>query len=151
MPPESPAISAVMKKAEPMRSQGLIELHGRMLRAWQLALLRFAVTMDHSDRINVLAIANEIDRGGREAKESADFGFFRKTSTELCAAILRQTESADAILRQYLGRLEDDRLTRAFAAAIEMDDQVPAMRKPKIDKGLWRGLSSRGNAPSSAG
>jgi len=35
-----------------------------MLRAWQLAPLRFAVTRDNVDRLNVIAIAQEMDRGG---------------------------------------------------------------------------------------
>jgi len=33
------------------------ERHVRTLRAWQLAILRFAVTLDNSDRLAVMAIA----------------------------------------------------------------------------------------------
>jgi hypothetical protein len=134
-----------------MPPQGSVESHSSMLRAWQLALLRFAVTLDNTDRMNVLAIAKEIDRGGREPKMPGDFGFFRRTSGELCTAILRQNDSADAILRQYLARIDDARLKRAFASAIEMDDrQAPRLRKPKHDERLWRGLAPRSNAPSNA-
>ena len=38
------------------------EWHARTLRAWQLAMLRFAVTLDNADRLAVMAIAAEIDR-----------------------------------------------------------------------------------------
>ena len=42
------------------------EVHGmawfaRTLRAWHLAILRFAVTLDNADRLAVLRIAHEID------------------------------------------------------------------------------------------
>jgi hypothetical protein len=70
----------------------------------------------------------------------------------LCASILRQNESDDAILRQYLARIENIRLKRAFAAAIKMD-QAPRTRKRKNDTeddgGLWRGLEPRGSVQSS--
>ena len=133
-----------------MRPQGSVERHFGMLRAWQLALLRFAVTLDNVDRMNVMAIANEIDRGGHTPEEPATFRFFRKTSADLCMAISRQHESADAILRQFLTQIEDDRLSRAFIGAMEIDHQAPTVRKPKNDNGLWRGLSPRGDIPSSA-
>jgi hypothetical protein len=108
-----------------MGLQGSAEGDGRTLRAWQLALLRYAVTLDHTDRMNVMAIAKEIDRGRREPIQRANFTFFRKTSADLCAAILRQNESADTVLQQYLAQIEDARLKPAFAGAIEMDDQAP--------------------------
>jgi hypothetical protein len=41
--------------------QGM-EWHAKTLRAWQLAILRFAVTLDNADRLAVLMIASEIDR-----------------------------------------------------------------------------------------
>ena len=40
-----------------MGPQDAVEWHGRMLRAWQLTLLRFAVTLDNVDKLNVMAIA----------------------------------------------------------------------------------------------
>ena len=92
----------------------------RTLRAWHLAILRFAVTLDNADRLAVLRIAGEIDRlDPRQDKAGPDFGFFRRTSAELCAAILQPNERASTVLRQYLARIDDDRLKRAFAAAIE--------------------------------
>jgi hypothetical protein len=125
-----------------MSSQDSVEWHNRMLRAWQLALLRFAVTLENVDRLNVMAIANEIDRGGRPHDERASFAYFRKTSTELCTSILRQNETADATLRQFLARIEDARIKRVFASAIEIHP-APAVRKPKDRSALWRGLASR--------
>jgi hypothetical protein len=52
------------------------ESHARTLRAWQLALLRFAVTMDNADRLAVMAIAGEIDRLAPERDGKPDFDFF---------------------------------------------------------------------------
>jgi hypothetical protein len=121
--------------------------HARTLRAWQLAMLRFAVTLDNADRLAVMAIASEIDRLGPGHDGKPDFGFFRRASAELCAAILRPNELTSTILRQYLARIDDDRLKRAFAAAIGPDQpEVSSVGKSfKRDNGLWKGLSLRGN------
>lgn len=125
------------------------EWRARTLRAWQLAMLRFAVTQDNADRLAVMAIANEIDRLGRERDDKPDFGFFRRTSAELCAAILQPNELTSTLLHQYLARIDDDRLKRAFAAAIEADQTttspVPVTKPFRRDSRLWRGLSSRGS------
>jgi hypothetical protein len=125
------------------------EWHARTLRAWQLAILRFAVTMDNADRLAVQAIASEIDRLGPRHDGKPDFSFFRRTSAELCAAILRPNEVAPTLLRQYLARIDDDRLRRVFAATIDADQpQVSSVSKSyRRDKGLWRGLSSGNNHP----
>lgn len=125
------------------------EWHAKTLRAWQLAILRFAVTRDNADRLAVMAIASETDRLGPEQDGKPDFGFFRRTSAELCAAILQPNELTSTVLRQYLARIDDDRLKRAFAAAIESDQpEASSVSKPfKRDNGLWKGLSSRGNQP----
>jgi hypothetical protein len=121
--------------------------HAKTLRAWQLAILRFAVTLDDADRLAVMAIASEIDRLGPGQDGKPDFGFFRRTSAELCAAILQPNEPTSTVLRQYLARIDDDRLKRAFASAIESDQpKASSVSKPfKRDNGLWKGLSSRGN------
>jgi hypothetical protein len=73
-----------------MCRQGSVEQHGRMLRSWQFAILRFALTQDNADRLGVLAVANQIDSLGRQHEDKPEFGFFRKTSSELCAAILQR-------------------------------------------------------------
>ncbi len=123
-----------------------LEWYAKMLRAWQLAILRFAVTLDNADRLAVLMIASEIDRLDPRQEGNPDFRFFRRTSAGLCAAILRPNESTSSVLRQYLARIDDDRLKRVFAAAIEADRPTVAPRKPvKHDNRLWKGLSSRGN------
>lgn len=125
-----------------MGTQDSAEGHDRMLRAWQLALLRLAVTRDNTDRLHVMAIANEIDRGGQQHDRPTHFSFFRRTSADLCSSLLRRHETADAVLRGFLGKIEDSRLKRAFAAALEMDS-APQVRKAKARNGLWRGLPSR--------
>src|SRR6202166_4873317 len=119
------------------------EWRARTLRAWQLAILRFAVTLDNADRLAIMAIASEIDRLGPERDGKPDFSFFRRTSAELCAAILQPNELTGALLRQYLARIDDDRLKRVFAATIEADQpKVSSTDRPfKRDNGLWRGLS----------
>jgi hypothetical protein len=123
--------------------------HVKILRAWQLALLRFAVTRDNADRSAVMAIAGEIDRLGPQHDGKPDFSFFHRTSVEVCTAIARPNELTPMVLRQYLVRIDDDRLKRVFAATIAAGQpDEPASRKPfKRDNGLWKGLSSRRNPP----
>jgi hypothetical protein len=130
-----------------MGQQGSTESHVRMLRSWHLAILRFAVTLDNVDQLSVLAIANEIDRFGRQHVKESDFNFFRRTSAELCAAIPQRNEDADAVLRQYLARIDDIRVKRALVAAVEVDEAESASIKPRSrsNESLWRGLTSRGD------
>ena len=125
-----------------------MERHARTLRAWQLAILRFAATLDNADRLAVLMIAAEMDGLGPKQESKAEFRFFRTTSADLCGAILRPNELTSTALRQYLARIDDDRLKRIFAAAMQTDQpktasiSAPARR----NKGLWRGLSSRSSS-----
>ena len=123
------------------------EWHAKTLRAWQLALLRFAVTLDNADRLAVLAIAAEMDRLHPVQNGKPAFGFFRRTSAELCAAIRQPNEHSSTLLRQFLTRIDNDRLRRVFAAAIEADQPKVASTSKSIrrDTGLWRGLSTRDN------
>lgn len=120
------------------------EWNARIVRAWQLAILRFAVTLDNADRLAVMAIASEIDRLGSRHDGKPDFNFFRRTSAELSAAILRPNELTAMLLRQYLGRIDDDRLKRVFAATLEAGEPKAssAGKRSKRYQGLWRGLSS---------
>ena len=124
-----------------------MERHAKTLRAWRLALLRFAVTLDNADRLAVLMIAAEIDRLGARQDNTSGFSFFRHTSAELCAAILRPNSPAATVLRQHLARIDDDRLRRSFTAALETDQsKAPsASIQVKRDNGLWKGLGSRSN------
>jgi hypothetical protein len=121
------------------------EGHAWMIRAWHLAILRFAVTLDNADKLGVFAIAATIDRLGGSREEKRQFGFFRKRSTDLCTSILRRDQTADATLRQYLADIDDVRLKRVFAAAIAIDppDMTVVKRRPKPKNNLWRGLPSR--------
>lgn len=130
-----------------MNEPGSAEWHLRMLRAWHMALLRFAVTLDNADRLSLLAVANEMDRLGQPNETRSDFGFFRGTSAELCAAIVARSDVAEEKLRQHLARIDDTRLRRALAAALEIDLRMPEQvkRRPKPDDALWKGLPSRGN------
>ncbi|WP_244486404.1 hypothetical protein [Bradyrhizobium viridifuturi] len=52
------------------------EPESKLLRAWQLAVLRFAVTLDDDDRMHVLGVAGEVDRLGGAADDA--FHFFRR-------------------------------------------------------------------------
>jgi hypothetical protein len=122
--------------------------HTRTLRAWQLAVLRFAVTLDNADRLAVFAIASEIDRLDRRHGVPRDFRFFRRTSVELCAAILQPNELTSTLLHQYLARIGDGRLRRALAAAMEVDQpKATSVNKTAGRKGhLWRGLPPLSNS-----
>ena len=124
-----------------------MERHAKTLRAWQLAILRFAVTLDNADRLAVLMIAAELDGPGPKRDNTPEFRFFRKTSADLCAAILRPNELTSSVLRQYLARIDDDRLRRIFAAAMETHQPKPSSKPAKRGNGLWKGLSSRGALP----
>jgi hypothetical protein len=124
-----------------------VDRHAKTVRGWQLAILRFAVTLDNADRLAVMAIANEIDRlGPRHAGKSA-FDFFRKTSAQLCAAILRPDEPGSAVLQRYHARIDDHRIKRAFSAATGVDQpkRFSAGKSVTRDNGLWRGLSRGGH------
>jgi len=123
-----------------MGPQRSVEPHMQMLRAWHLAILRFALTLDDNDRLNAIAIANEIDRLGRRHEGKSEFRFFCKTSVELCVAILRRDESADTIIGRYLARIDDARFRRAFLATLKME--TPAANKQKKEIASWRRLSS---------
>jgi hypothetical protein len=129
------------------KSPGL-ESHAKTLRAWQLAILRFAVTLDNTDRLAVLMIAAEIDApGSRQHNNKPEFSFFRKTSAELCAAILQPDELTSRVVQQYLARIDDSRFKRAFAAVMENDQpKASSINKPaRRNDDLWGGLSARGN------
>jgi hypothetical protein len=124
-----------------------MERHAKTLRAWQLAILRFAVTLDNADRLAVLMIAAELDGPGPKRDNTPEFSFFRKTSADLCAAILRPNELTSSVLRQYLARIDDDRLRRVFTAVMETDKPKASSKPAKRHNGLWKGLSSRSGHP----
>ena len=127
------------------------ERHNKTLLAWQLALLRFAVTLDDNDRLAVLAAAGEIDRLGITGGRDSDFRFFRRTSAELCASISDPDRSDPSCLHQYVAQIGDERLKRSFAAAIGYcAPEKPPVNKPTgRNDNLWRGLSPRPLSSSS--
>ena len=123
-----------------------IEWYAGTLRVWHLAILRYAVTRDNADRLAVFRVALAIDslEPGRDYR--ADFDFFRRTSAELCAAILQPNAGASVILQQYLARIDDERLKRALDA-VTGDIEIavlPAGRAVRRGNDLWKGLTSRG-------
>lgn len=126
-----------------------MERYVNTLRAWQLAILRFAVTLDKADGLAVQTIAAHIDGLDSKQDNKPEFSFFRKTSAELCAAIQRPNGLTSTVLQQYLARIDDDRLKRSFAAAMQVEQpKMSSASKPvKRDNDLWRGLSSR-SSPS---
>ncbi|TQF43577.1 hypothetical protein UNPF46_03000 [Bradyrhizobium sp. UNPF46] len=117
----------------------------RLLRAWQLAMLRFTVTLDESDRLNVAALAAELDRlGGRRELDDAPH-FFRRTTSKLSAAINGQQRSAEATLDDFCNQIEEPRLRLAFAAAIGITHSAPAPSEVRSKRraDLFKGLPSR--------
>lgn len=119
--------------------------HNKTLLAWQLALLRFAVTLADDDKLAVLAAAGEIDRLGLHGGRESDFRFFRRISVELCASILDPDKPYSQVLHQYLAQIDDERLKRSFAAAIEYrwPEKPPVSKPTGRNDNLWRGLSPR--------
>ena len=119
------------------------ERYVKVIRAWQLALLRFAITLDNADRLALLATAAELDTPGSRPSTRPAFKFFYTTSTELCHAIISPLHStSNAVLQRYLARIDDERLRRAFAAALTIDmprAKLP-IRSSKSNGDLWRGL-----------
>ena len=111
------------------------------IRDWLLAILRFAVTLEQSDKAVVLAMAKDMDRAGLCVASTA-FAFFERSSTELCDAIaVADDPKRDKTLSSYLTRIDDPRLRRAIEAAI--DFKPPATHFPNSKKrdraNLWRG------------
>jgi hypothetical protein len=106
------------------------------IREWLLLLLRFAVTWDPKDRAAVYAMADEIDSVGLRWRPSAP-SFFRRTSHELCDAIVDNDPHRHAVLARHLARIDDPRLQRAFAAAVDLR-QPPSTDVKR--RGLWAGV-----------
>ena len=133
---------------------GSVEDPERKVREWLLLLLRFAVTRDVPDWTAALALARELDTPGHRF-DHATPGFFVRTTGELCGAIRSPgDEHARSVIRTHLGRIDDQRLRKAFAAAADLDETADAavqpvsQRTPResiVDKRrraleLWRGL-----------
>ncbi len=121
------------------------ERHDRTVRAWLLSLLRFAVTRDNDDRLAVLAAASEIDKLSAPQGRPGDFRFFHRTSIELCAAITDPRPGQRSRIAPPSGANGDERMRRAFAAALELDQaSVPVQRTAGTHSRnkLWKGLAA---------
>lgn len=118
------------------------------VRDWLLAILRFAVTLSDADRSAVLTIAEGIDKLGKRLDDRSAYQFFRKTSAELCSAILdKQNSKVSVVLRLHLNRIDDCRLRRAFEAVIELGDTTQIIKsasktRTQPSQDLWKGLRS---------
>ena len=127
-------------------SSAQAECRTKKVRDWLLTILRYAVTLHDADRSAVLVIAEEIDKLGSHAEEPPAFKFFRRTSIELCSAILdAQNSKKSAVLHLHLKRIDDCRLRRAFEAAIDFVDTCPVARdankmRKRGAQDLWKGL-----------
>jgi len=154
MPPRiSPPHDAGLRSFSPQpqhtsKLDAIPKLHERLMRVWQLAILRFAVTRDDSDRQSVLALAGEIDRLGHAGRADS-FGFFRRTSTRVCAAILADEGDSSETLHRFLQEIEAPRLRSAFAAAVGIADkpEPPQKRRREQKRDLFKGLPSRSACP----
>ncbi len=108
------------------------------LRAWVLALLRFAVTLENADRLVALAAAAELDRVGSDA---STFRYFTRASVCVCAAIADPGPPASAAtLQHHLACIDDPRLQRAFAAALDIRIEKKRAAKAAKAVDLWKGL-----------
>lgn len=119
--------------------------HCRTVRAWTLAVLRFATTLDDDDKLAVFAAASEIDKLNSTHSGPCGFRFFRRTSAEVCAAFVDpQQAGSTAVLRRYLERIKDERIKRAFVAVLELEEAAakPRMKtiKARAREDLWKGL-----------
>ena len=119
---------------------GSPEWRAAQIREWLLLLLRFAITRDPGDQAAVLSVATEIDSLGPQRKQSTP-SFFRRTSSEVCEAIITNDDPRRAtILAKHLARIEDLRLRRAFHAAIDLADASPQVSSETKRPDLWAGL-----------
>jgi hypothetical protein len=139
--------------------------HGRLQAAWDLqkrlmplqaclagdhpAALKYALGLlgliDPATRLPIVELNGPAKAAVAIALENPHFGFFRKTSSKLCAAILQQDETAEVVLRAYLTHIDDVRLKRALAAALETGRESRVRESPNRNAALWRGLPTRGD------
>jgi hypothetical protein len=129
-----------------MRDELTLEVVRRsMVRQWLLAILRFALTLDPTDRADVLTLAKILDRPVSLGRET-DFNFFDRMSTEFCEAIAdRHYPNRLAILRRHLKRIDDRRLRQALQMAIDFE---PVTLRPRPPDGE---LQMRSAAPNAGG
>jgi hypothetical protein len=114
------------------------------VRDWLFARLRFAVSLDQSDRTNVLLMADEMDRLGLRV-DRAGFTFFVRTSTEFCDAIAHKEDPERvATLRRHLRMIDDHRLRKALAAVADLESSATpsssSQARKRAQRSLWTGV-----------
>jgi len=127
-----------------MEQFGSQEWRAVQVREWLLLLLRFAITRDRKDEAAALATADELDALGQQWRPSAP-SFFRKTSGEVCKAIVAPDDPRRIyILKKHIARIDDPQLRRAFQAAADIEQtSASALFRAKRED-LWRGLPIAG-------
>ena len=113
----------------------------KKIREWLLLLLRFAVTREREDRAAAQSFAEELDGIGA-SRRLARPSFFQRTNNEICDAIQTvENPKRAAILRRHIARIPEQRLRRAFSAALGLTkaEVQPPARGKTID--LWKGLA----------
>ncbi len=125
-----------------MADRSAIE-ESRRIREWLLGILRFAITLERSDRAVVMDIAAEMDRLG-SGRSQTGFSYFTRTSVKLCDCIIAKNELDKlAVLRFHIDRVADDRLRRAFEGALfERRSGLGYFRNQNREY-LWKGLPVR--------
>jgi hypothetical protein len=112
----------------------------RAIEHWLLSVLRFAVTLDETDREAALSVAADMDGRG------SGFTFFARTSVTVCDAILAKdcAECAEAVtaLRVFVRAIEHRRLRRAFEAVLYVNQSEAdrGMASARNREWLWKGL-----------
>jgi hypothetical protein len=99
--------------------------------------LRFAVTLDETDRDAALSVAAGMDR------RSSGFTFFARTSVTVCDAIIAKDRAeAVAALRVFVRAIEHRRLRRAFEAVLDINQSEAdrGMASARDREWLWKGL-----------
>src|SRR5262245_32581957 len=111
------------------------------IREWLLLLLRFAITHNAKDEAAALAMADEIDALGQQWRPSAP-NFFRRTSGELCKAIVVfEDPHRAAILKKHIARIDDPRLRRAFQAVVGVERESRPVAAENKRQNFWTGVS----------
>jgi hypothetical protein len=125
---------------------GSHDWQSRRVREWLLLLLRFAITREHLDLSGALSQADELDSLGVCWRPTAPT-FFRRTTNEVCEAIIASGNAQNQVLQRHLARIDNARLRRAFEGALGSrpsklrDNAVKTTARRKPD--LWKDLPSR--------
>jgi hypothetical protein len=113
----------------------------RRIREWLLGILRFAVTLEPSDRAVVMGLAVEMDRLGSDESQSR-FSYFTRTSTKLCDCITAKHDFDKlAELCLHIEKIDDRRLRRALEGALFAKRNKSTRSRQPNREYLWKGLA----------